>query len=76
MRLKKTKEEVLSEIYSRASGAVSSELYSGSFRMDINTNSITDSIQRAVARAVQDGFRTLLENQYTDDDFEKDLQLK
>ena len=77
MNLKKPKEQVLSEIQARAAGSVSSHLRNNlgdSLRID--TSSLTYILQNAIAMAVTEGFRTLLENQYTDDDFERDLTLK
>jgi hypothetical protein len=74
MRLRKTKEEVLSEIYSRVSGSVSGQLYN--LNLNNGSNGMQYVIQQAIATGVADAFRCLLDNQYTDDDFEKDMQLK
>lgn len=37
---------------------------------------VTDAVSKAIGQAVRAAFRTLLDNQYTDDDFEKDIGLK
>lgn len=37
---------------------------------------MADIMSQAIARAVAEGFRVIMENQYTDDDFENDLGLK
>lgn len=73
MILKKNKEEVLKEIQDRASASISSDLRY--LNMSIDMNSVAWGLQNAIAKAVTEGFRTLLENQYTDDDFEKDIDL-
>lgn len=74
MRFKKDKEEVLREIQARASGCISYELQN--INMQVNMGSVAYSFQNAIAKAVAEGFRVMIENQYTDDDFERDLTLK
>lgn len=77
MILKKDKELVLNEIRSRASGTISSHLQSNlGAHMRIDTNSLAYTLQEAISMAITDSFRVLIENQYTDDDFEKDITLK
>ena len=37
---------------------------------------ISDALSRAIGQAVAEGFRTMMENQYTDEDFEQDIGLE
>ena len=74
MRLKKDKEQVLAEIQARAASVISYDLQNMNMKVDMN--SVAWSFQNAIAKAVAEGFRVVLENQYTDDDFERDLTLK
>lgn len=74
MRLKKDKEQVLSEIQARAAAVVYNDFQNMNLRVD--TQSVAWTFQNAIAKAVAEGFRVVLENQYTDDDFERDLTLK
>lgn len=67
--LKKSKKEVLTEI--RASATA--ELYRMS---NANLSNLQFSMTDAIGAAIEAGFRTYIENQYTQDDFEKDLTLK
>lgn len=73
--LKKSKEDVLNEIRSQAMNATYNSM-NQSQKLQVDTSPIMFMIQSAIAEAVAAGFRTLLENQYTDDDFERDLTLK
>lgn len=41
----------------------------------VNIN-VTDIIQEAIVKGVSAGLETLLENEYTDEDFEKDINLR
>ncbi len=77
MILKKDKETVLSEINSRVDAAIHNDLqnaFGPGLRLD--THSLIYTLKSAIASGVEEGFRVLLENRYTDDDFEKDLTLK
>lgn len=74
MNFKKSKEEVLNEIQARAGAVVYSDFANMNMRVD--TQSVAYVFQQAIAKAVAEGFRVILENQYTDDDFERDLTLK
>lgn len=74
MMLKKPRQEVLDEIQARAAAAVYNDFASMNMRVD--TQSVTWTFQQAIAKAVTEGFRVLLENQYSDEMFEKDIGLK
>lgn len=74
MMLKKSKEEVLKEIQARAASSIYNDLSNMNMRVD--TSSVTWTLQQAIAKAVTEGFRTLLDNQYTDEMFENDIGIK
>jgi len=75
MRFKKPKEEVLREIRDRALNKTNA-VSQNNATVSVNLASLTWNIQEAIASAVEEGFRTILENEYTDEDFERDLTLK
>lgn len=72
---KKSKEAVLDDIRNAASAAVYNEL-TYNFNLSFNKNDMVFSLQIAMAKAVEEGFRSMLDNQYTDDDFENDITLR
>lgn len=74
MMFKKSKEDMLNEIQARASAVVYNDFANMNMRVD--TQSVTWTFQQAIAKAVAEGFRVMLENQYTDEMFEKDIGLK
>ena len=77
MNLKKPKQEVLNQINANVSGIIYNHLSNNlGNSMRIDAGGLTYTLQQAIAIAVTEGFRTLLENQYTDDDFENDMALK
>lgn len=73
--LKKTKQQVLDEIRMRATSSCYSTLVSYNPNISVDMTSFSYALQQAIGSAVAEGFRTLLENQYTDADFESDLTL-
>lgn len=73
--LKKSKAQVLEDIHRRAMDATYNSINQNQ-KLQVDTGPIMYMIQNAIAAAVTAGFNSLLENQYTDDDFEKDLTLK
>lgn len=77
MMLKKPRHEVLNLIRANAQATVYSSLVNNlGYAMKIDHNSVANAMAQAIADAVESGFQTLLENQYTDADFERDLTLK
>lgn len=79
MRLKKNQWDVQAEIQSRAQNAAQTILYQMTGTYGSNSSpasSMVDMISKAIAAAVAEGFQVLIQNQYTDDDFERDLELK
>lgn len=78
MKLKRPLNEVAHEMQQSAYYAAKHELttnnYSGN-HMDPMV-SLSDSIARAVGKAVFQAMMALERNQYTDEDFEKDIGLK
>lgn len=75
MMLKKPKEDVLREIQSRALSASMNSLNS-STGLEIRMESMIYQIQTSIAAAVTEGFKVLIENQYSDEMFENDIGLK
>ena len=77
MMLKKSKQDVLNEINVAASNAISSTLQGslhGSMKLEVG--SISWAIQKAVADAVEAGFSKLMDNIYSDTEFENDMTLR
>lgn len=88
LKFKKNKQEVLNDIQNRANNVAYNQLYgalSNLLKLDSNSyggpsikldsQQMTFAIQNAIAAAVVEGFRSMLENEYTDEDFEKDLTI-
>ena len=72
MRFKKDKEQVLYDAMieaEHAANAVTSQISYSS------VDSIQNLISQAIARGIMAGLRSLLNNQYTEEDFEKDIGL-
>lgn len=63
MRFKKPKEQVLNDIKWNAFAI-------------ITRGNVSSDVADTIANAIEEAFRTLLDNQYTDEDFEKDMNLK
>ncbi len=76
MILKKQKEEVLNTINANVHSIVYSQLSQLTYNQQVSMQALQQAIQNAISMGVEEGFRTLLENQYTDDDFERDITLK
>ena len=88
IHFKKSKEDVLAEVHARCYGNIQYHLqndlnnllklennYNGSPSISLNSTQMSIAIAHAISRAVQEGFRVVLENQYTDEDLERDLTL-
>ena len=75
IRFKKSKEEALNDIRGRVHGRINYTL-TRTMGQSIDMSPIIYNIQTAIADGIEEGFRALLDAQYTDDDFEKDLTLK
>ena len=77
MMLKKPRREVLGLIRANAQGAVYSSLANNlGYAMKIDQNSVANAMAQAIADAIEIGFETLLDNHYSDEEFERDLTLK
>lgn len=72
MMFKKPKDQLLGDIYNNCHHTVHSQLYSHYGEVGLNAEILSSTI----AMAIEEAFRTMIENQYTDDDFEKDIGLK
>lgn len=71
MKFKKDKYQVADEIRSRAL-----KISKMSLDMDLGYGHAIGPMGEAIAKAVSEGFAVMMENEYTDDDFEHDLTLK
>jgi hypothetical protein len=76
MKFRKPIEDIKWEIQSRAQSQVQYALnvihgYNSGMQQ-----SIDETLARAIGHAVAEGFKVMMENQYTDEDFEKDIGLK
>lgn len=77
MMLKDSKENVLFKIESNVRSAVINEI---SWKLQpgnqVTINDLSQCISDAVTAGVREGIQTLLDNRYSDDDFERDITLK
>ena len=78
MMFKKSKHEVLDQIRGTVSSSILYHLdqyhVDSSFR--VNSGDLTNQIKFAINKAINDAFETFIENIYTDNEFEKDLNLR
>jgi len=75
--IKKSKDDVLNDIYNAASGASYNALSSQlGYAMKMDANSVTSAINDAIAAAVRAGFESLMSNIYSDTEFEQDMTLR
>lgn len=72
MNYTKPKEKLLSEIRVRAFAAISNNMGQLS---NAPMTSMGYMIQNAIAEGIEEAFRTLMENTYTDQQFEEDTKL-
>ena len=77
MNFKKPKEEVINEAWMAAEGVLQ-EAFNGLKHgvMYSNTNSNIDSIKFGISEGIRRAIESLVENTYTDQEFEEDLQLR
>ena len=76
MRFKKPIEQLQWDIHARAQSAASSALQNGFGYNNQAMQPLTQAISQAIAMAVAESFKVMMEQQYTDEDFEKDIGLK
>lgn len=77
MNFKVSRQELLDRIKSNSSAAIHNHLYNSlGNSIKVDTGNLGYTLQTAISEAVTAGFKTMLDNQYSDDDFEKDLTLK
>jgi hypothetical protein len=75
MMLKKSKEDILMDVQVRVGAKLPNVYQDGSgFRVDFS--GLNWAIQSAITNSTVEAISTLIDNQYTHDDFERDLQLK
>lgn len=72
MNFKKSKQEVITDANIAAMNRVSAELSSYNYSQ---INSVQHTIERAITSGIEAAIRSLVDNIYTNDDFEKDLKL-
>ena len=71
MNYTKPKEQLLNEIHSNVHSAISYMFNSSNFG-----SSVSMTIQDAICDGIKEAFRTMMENTYTDQQFEEDLKRK
>lgn len=76
MKFKKPVEMLQWDIQARAQSAANTALQNGFGYNNQAMQPMTNAIAQAISMAIAEGFRTMMEAQYTDDDFERDLGLK
>lgn len=77
MNFKKSRQEVLDQIKANSSAAIYNHLNNSlGSSIKVDAGSMVYVLQEAISRAITAGFQTMLENEYSDEDFEKDITLK
>jgi len=76
MKLKRPAQEVSYEIQARAQSAAKQAMSQMNPYGTSPMSPMVDMVTQAIAMAVAEGFRVMMEAQYTDEDFERDLGLK
>ena len=76
MMFKKPKEQVLSEIKWRVDSEVHQRLSSYTYNGHLDMNNLQVAIQAAITAGIEESFRVMIENVYTDAEFEEDLTLR
>lgn len=75
MNFKKDKVSLLNEIQSKTHSMISSTL-SSRIHSDSGPNSVRYAMEEAISVGIREAFRVLIENTYTDQEFEEDLKLR
>ena len=76
MNFKKPKEEVINEAFWAAQSQVGRTLSSRLGHHDPGPQSIRMAIEQAISDGIEAAVRSLVENTYTDQEFEQDLTLR
>ena len=77
MNYKKSKNEVINEAWAAANSSLYSDFYNlKNGLMNNSNNSNLDQIQQAISQGIEAAIRSLVENTYTDQEFEEDLSLR
>ncbi len=69
------KERLLSEIRNNVDNSIYNHLCQLTSGCEVTMYTLRDTIKNAVVEGIEEGFRTMLDNRYTDEDFEKDVGL-
>ena len=76
MNFRKPKQDVINEAFFAAQTELNNKFYQlKNGYVDNSTTSNLDHIQNAVAMSIEAAIRSLVENTYTDQEFEEDLTL-
>lgn len=73
---KKEKEVVLEDVKWRVYNRVENMLQNYTYNGQITLDKLMEAIKYSISEGVTEGLNAMLENQYTEDDFERDLTLK
>ncbi len=76
MHLNKSKSQIVTDIMWRVQSKMTEQLAYLHFSDNTNLSTFKNSVAQAVSMAVADGFRELLHNIYTNEEFEQDLGLR
>lgn len=76
MKFKKPVEMLQWDIHARAMSAANSALQNGFGYNNQAMQPLVNAIAQAIAQATAESFRVMMEQQYTDEDFERDIGLK
>jgi hypothetical protein len=82
MMLKKSKEDILMDVQVRVGAKLNDlsnyrpNVYQDGSGFRVDFSGLNWAIQSAITNSTVEAISTLIDNQYTHDDFERDLQLK
>jgi hypothetical protein len=77
MMFKKPKQDVLDEIFMVVDNKINYTLQSNlGSSININTGSVSYAIKQAIAEGIREAFSVMIDNVYTDAEFEEDIGLR
>ena len=77
MNFKKPKQEVINDAYNAANGMIYSAFENVKYGYVQNTNSSNiDALRHGITEGIRMAIQSLVENTYTDQEFEEDMGLK
>jgi hypothetical protein len=76
MNFKKSKQELIMEVQSRSEAAIRNGLMNSLPNMKLEPYSVADALTYSIGKGIREAIEVLVENTYTDCEFEEDMNLK